>query len=61
LKKQNAYLALLQELLTGVAEEVLIVVSFVEELLAASSDGLFAESAVITEELNVVSLAVRKT
>ena len=61
MKKQNAYLALLQELLTGVAEEVLIVVSFVEELLAASSDGLFAESAVITEELNVVSLAVRKT
>jgi len=51
----------LQELLAGIAIEVLLVISFVEELLTTGSDRLLAESTIVTEELNVVSLAVWKT
>jgi len=53
-------LTLLEQLLTCIAEEVLLVVSLVEELLTASSDRLLAEGAVVTEELDVMRLAVRK-
>jgi hypothetical protein len=39
---------------------VFLVIGLVEELLTTSSDRLLAKCAVVTEELNVVSLAVRK-
>jgi hypothetical protein len=40
---------------------VLLVIRLVEELLTTGSDRLLAKRAIVTEELNVMSLAVRKT
>jgi len=51
----------LQELLAGIAKEVLLVISLVKKLLTTGSNGLLAERAIVTEELNVMSLTIRKT
>jgi len=51
----------LQELLASIAKEVFLVIGLVEEFLTTSSDGLLAERAIVTEQLNVMSLAVWKT
>jgi len=61
LRIPRSEVSFLEQLLTSVAEEVLFMIGLVEELLAAVGDGLFAECAIVTEELNVMRLAIGQT
>lgn len=60
-RRTEGDLAVFERSVAGGTEEVVLVVRLVEELLAATRDRLLAVGAVVTEELDVMRLAVRQT